>query len=67
MYLYRVLVGTFSQVRFGQDLGIFNDRFRQFLMYLQLFAEIFCLSGPMRGYFGSSMRPKNKSFFLLVY
>ena len=33
MYLYRILAGTFSQVRFGQDVGISNDRFRQFLLY----------------------------------
>ena len=25
MYLYRVLARTFYQVRFGQDVGIFND------------------------------------------
>ena len=36
MYLYRVLAGTFSQVRFGQYVGIFNDQFRQFLLYQQL-------------------------------
>ena len=35
MYLYRVLAGTFYQVRFGQDVGISNDGFRQFLLYNQ--------------------------------
>ena len=34
MYLYRVLAGTFSHVQFGQDAGISNDRFRQFLLFL---------------------------------
>ena len=36
MYLYRVLAGTFSQVQFGQDVGISNDRFRQFLLYYHI-------------------------------
>ena len=36
MHLYRVLAGIFSQVRFGQYVGIFNDQFRQFLLYQQL-------------------------------
>ena len=34
MFLYRVLAGAFSQVRFGQDVGISNDWFRQFLLYV---------------------------------
>ena len=42
MYLCRVLAGTFSQVRFGQDVGISNDRFRQFSLYLSL-RSLFCL------------------------
>ena len=34
MFLYRVLAGAFSQVRFEQDVGISNDWFRQFLLYV---------------------------------
>ena len=34
MFLCRVLAGAFSQVRFGQDVGISNNWFRQFLLYV---------------------------------
>ena len=44
MYLYRVLAGTFSQVRFGQDVGISNDRLRQFLLHFILRGENISIS-----------------------
>ena len=61
MYLYRVFAGTFPQVQFGQDVGIFNDRFSQFLLYLlpkKTWSE--CVMAEMRPCSLGCIQPQNR-------